>query len=661
MASTSIDPALRLVSRLAEATAFQKSRSDTTRKPNVVTPGIIIEKLYPELEGGRYPIKRIVGDRLEVWADIFRDGHDIIRAAVLYRKETDSAWSAAPMVPFNNDRWTGTIELASNCRYRYTIEAWTDLFASWRERVVRKRQARQDVTAELAEGQHMAAVAAQQAGALPLPADIALDHLLSDPITELMSKWGPRAEVTRLDRELEVMVDRKQASFAAWYEMFPRSQGTVPGKGATFKDCIARLDDIAAMGFDTIYLVPIHPIGEKNRKGRNNSVTAQPGEPGSPYAIGSAQGGHDAVNPELGTLDEFRAFVAACKTRDMEVALDLALQAAPDHPWIEQHPEWFEFRPDGSIRHAENPPKQYQDIVNLNFRSDAQFEIWQEIRRIVKFWIAQGVNVFRVDNPHTKPFPFWHWLIREIQTDHPDTIFLAEAFTRPKPMRALAKLGFTQSYNYFTWRNEKHEITEYFTELTREEPKEYLRPHLFANTPDILPKFLQEGGAPAFRIRAVLAATLAGLFGIYNGFELCENTALPNSEEYADSEKYAYKVWDWDRPGNIKPLIAALNRIRRSNSVFEDWLNLEFYGSDNDRVIFYGRGRKVFIAVSLDPLNAQEAMIDLPLEAAQIPDYQDFNVENLLTETTMRWVGRRQRVRLEPNAPALIFRMGDQT
>jgi starch synthase (maltosyl-transferring) len=618
-------------------------------------PRIVIERLYPELDAGRYPIKRVVGDSLEIWADIFRDGHDVLGAAILYQLEGASRWQSAPMRLFDNDRWAGTIELTENRRYRYTIEAWTDLFASWRDRMQRKRAARQDLTAELPEGRALVRAAETRAGRAIVPPDANVETLLSDPVAAAMAEWGPRDDVTRLERSLEIVVDRKAARFAAWYEMFPRSQGAVPDRGATFRDCIARLEDIAGMGFDTIYLPPIHPIGEKNRKGRNNSVHAEPGEPGSPYAIGSALGGHDAIHPELGTLDDFGAFVAACADRGMEVALDLAVQCAPDHPWITEHPEWFEFRDDGSIRYAENPPKQYQDIVNVNFRSPAWPALWKAIYDVVVFWIAQGVRIFRVDNPHTKPFPFWEWLIREVQDERPDILFLSEAFTRPKVMRNLAKLGFTQSYTYFTWRNEKHELIEYFTELTREEPREYLRPHLFTNTPDILPHFLQDGGPPAFRIRAVLAATLGGLFGIYNGFELCENRALPNSEEYADSEKYQYKVWDWDRPGNIKPLIAALNRIRRSHTVFEDWRNLEFHHCDNDRVLFYSRGREVFMAVNLDPFRPQEATVDLPLHALGLSEADDLRITNLLTGGSLHLVGARQHVRLDLDAPAMIF------
>jgi len=616
---------------------------------------IVIERLYPELDGGRYAIKRVVGDKLEIWADIFRDGHDVLGAAILYQPEGASRWHSAPMRFFDNDRWIGTIELTENRRYRYTIEAWTDLFASWCDRMRRKRAAQQDLTLDLPEGRALVHAAEARSGRTIAPPDAGIDALLAESVVAAMAECGPREDVTRFDRVLEIIVDRKAACFAAWYEMFPRSQGTAPGRSATFRNCIARLDDIAAMGFDTIYLPPIHPIGEKNRKGRNNNVEAQPGEPGSPYAIGSALGGHDAIHPELGTLDDFRAFVAACAARRMEVALDLAVQCAPDHPWVKEHPEWFEFRDDGSIRYAENPPKQYQDIVNVNFRTPAWPALWQAIYEIVTFWIAEGVHVFRVDNPHTKPFPFWEWLIREVQSKRPDILFLSEAFTRPKVMRNLAKLGFTQSYTYFTWRNDKHELTEYFTELTREEAREYLRPHLFTNTPDILPRFLQDGGPPAFRIRAVLGATLGGLFGIYNGFELCENRALPNSEEYADSEKYEYKVWDWHRPGNIKSLITSLNRIRRTHHAFEDWRNLEFHPCDNDRVLFYSRGNAVFVALSLDPFGPQGTTVDLPVHAMGISESDDLRINNLLMGGTLHLVGARQRIRLDPDAPAMIF------
>jgi len=622
------------------------------------TPRIVIERLYPELECGRYPVKRVVGDRFEVWCDLYRDGHEVLGASLLYRNAGAPSWTAAPLRLFDNDRWTGDFVLTRLGRVEYTIEAWTDLFASWRARILRKRAAGQDIALDLEEGRQLAAGATakfERRGRAPAADEPEL--LLSEEFAAFMIEEGPRADVTRLAPARDIIVDRAEARFSAWYEMFPRSQGRVPGRSAHFADCVARLDEIAAMGFDTVYLPPIHPIGTVHRKGPNNSLAAGPNDPGSPYAIGTAAGGHDAIDPDLGTLDDFRAFVRACRERRMEVALDLAVQCAPDHPWVKEHPEWFVFRADGSIRYAENPPKQYQDIVNINFDSDAAAAIWEAIRDIVAFWIEEGVRVFRVDNPHTKPLPFWEWLIRTIQADHPDVIFLAEAFTRPKLMQGLAKIGFTQSYTYFTWRNEKRELIEYFTELTRDEPKDYFRPHLFTNTPDILPVFLQQGGPPAFRIRVILAATIAGLYGIYNGFELCENRALPNAEEYADSEKYQYKVWDWDRPGNIKPLIAALNRIRRANPAFADWLNLIFLPCDSERVMFYSRDNAVFIALSLDPFAAQEAEITLPLPSLGIAEHEDIALDDLLSGQTIHRVGSRQRIRLTPDAPALIFKV----
>ena len=619
-------------------------------------PRIVIERVYPELDSGRYPAKRVVGDRFDVWCDIYRDGHEVLRANLLYRRASAPAWNSVPMRLFDNDRWTGAVELTELGWFEYTIEAWLDVFASWRTRILRKRAAGQDIALDLAEGRKIAAAAGE---VIPShgPGEEDSERLLSDEFFTLMAERGPRSDVSRLARPLELVVDREKARFSSWYEMFPRSQGRVPGKSASFADCIARLDEIAELGFDTIYLVPIHPIGRVHRKGANNALIARSGDPGSPYAIGNASGGHDAVDPDLGTLEDFRAFVRACQDRGMEVALDLAIQCAPDHPWVRDHPDWFVFRADGSIRYAENPPKQYQDIVNLNFDGEHSAEIWEAIRAIVVFWMTQGVRVFRVDNPHTKPLPFWEWLIRTIQADNPDVIFLSEAFTRPKLMQGLAKHGFTQSYTYFTWRNEKRELIDYFTELTRGEAKEYFRPHLFTNTPDILPGFLQQGGPPAFRIRAVLAATIAGLFGIYNGFELCENRALPNSEEYADSEKYQYKVWDWNRAGNIKPLIRTLNRIRRENAAFADWLNLSFLPCDNEHVMFYARANEVFIALSLDPFAAQEAGIELPLASLGIAEHEDVMIDDLLRGETRRWVGSHQRIRLTPDEPALIFKV----
>ncbi len=630
---------------------------------------IIIEDVYPELDGGRYPVKRIIGDELAVWADIFRDGHDLLSAAVLYRRADESVWHAAPMRLYDNDRWVGRVPLRELGRLRYTIEAWTDHFGSWRADTLRKHAAGQAIAVDLLEGQAIVAAAASRATgadrallerAVAAPTE---ELMLSRLLAEAMARWPDRSDAHRYPRELEVVIDRKLAGFAAWYEMFPRSQGRIPGQSATFDDCIARLPEIRAMGFDVVYLPPIHPIGRINRKGRNNSLVAEPGDPGSPYAIGAAEGGHDAVHPELGGIAGFRRFVSAARTQGLEVALDFAIQCAPDHPWVAAHPEWFVFRPDGSIKYAENPPKKYQDIVNVDFYNRDRDGLWRALRDVVLHWIGEGVQIFRVDNPHTKPLPFWKWLIGEVQSRHPEAIFLSEAFTRPKMMRALAKAGFTQSYTYFTWRVTKGELTEYGNELAQGAAKEYFRPNFFANTPDILPRHLQEGGRPAFLIRLVLAATLVPLYGIYNGFELAENRAIPGSEEYIHSEKYEYKVWDWNRPGHIKDEITALNRIRRDNPALHELTNLRFYHAEDDHVLFYGkmtadRGNCLFVAVNLDPFAAHETVVEFPLEALGLAQVETFGAVELFTGTEHRWRGARQRLRLDPaSRPAAIFRV----
>jgi starch synthase (maltosyl-transferring) len=641
------------------------------------TARIAIENVYPEVDCGRFPVKRVVGDPFDVWADIFRDGHDVVAAVLRYRTADESGWREVPMRHFDNDRWTGEFVFERNTRYFYTIEAWTDVFASWRQDTVKKIDAGQNVDIDLIEGREILAAAAETAPRAEresietairafnrtAEAEERAEILLSEDIRRMMAQWGPREDRSAYERELEVVVDRPAARFAAWYEMFPRSQGTVPGRGATFDDCIARLPAVRDMGFDVVYLVPIHPIGRTNRKGPNNTLHAGPNDPGSPYAIGAAEGGHTAVHPELGTLEDFRRFVRSCHELGMEVALDFAIQCSPDHPWIAEHPDWFVFRPDGTIRHAENPPKKYQDIVNVNFQSADQEGLWNELRDVLLFWAGQGVRIFRVDNPHTKPLPFWEWVIRQVQAAHPDVIFLSEAFTRPKMMRRLAKAGYTQSYTYFTWRNTKNELIEYLTELTQTEMREYFRPNFFANTPDILPPYLQTGGRPAFMTRLVLAATLSGVYGIYNGFELCENAAIPGTEEYANSEKYDYKVWDWDRPGNIKDLIRKVNAIRRDNSAFHEFLNLRFHPSDDDAVLFYGKAsadgaNRVFVAVNLDPFSKRSANVELPLEQLGFAADEEFEVEELITGTRLRWSGRSQVVELDPaTAQAAIFRI----
>jgi starch synthase (maltosyl-transferring) len=642
-----------------------------------MTEPIIIENVSPELDCGRYPVKREVGDALVVEADILKEGHDVLAAALKYRAAGEAAWREVSMEHLENDRWRGSFPLERNTRYRYLIEAWTDRFESWRRELEKKVEAGQAVGLELLEGRILVAEAAERAEGddrrhLRRVADNferlaedeeRVDLLLAPAPRRLMARHPDRRAATAYRCELEVVADRPRARFAAWYEMFPRSQGTVPGRSATFKDCEARLPAIREMGFDVVYLPPIHPIGVTNRKGPNNTYPAQPSDPGSPYAIGSDEGGHKAVHPDLGTLEDFRAFVATAAELGMEVALDFAIQCSPDHPYLREHPEWFSYRPDGSIKHAENPPKKYEDIINVNFSGPHRDALWSEWRDVMLFWVEQGARTFRVDNPHTKPIPFWEWLIREVQGRHPDVIFLSEAFTRPKLLKALAKAGFTQSYTYFTWRNFKQELTDYLMELTRTEAREYLRPNFFANTPDILPTFLQTGGRPAFQIRLALAATLSSLYGIYNGFELCEATAIPGTEEYLDSEKYQYKVWDWDRPGNIKDYIARVNAIRRENPAFHEVENLRFYPADDDNVMFYGKStldgaNTVFVVVNLDPFEPHQAVLEVPLRELGIPRDKTFQVEELLTGRKHLWRGHRHMVDLDPREnPVEIYRI----
>jgi starch synthase (maltosyl-transferring) len=637
---------------------------------------ILIEEIYPEIDGGRFPVKRLVGDTLQVWADILRDGHDVLGAALLYRREGAREWQEAPMRLHDNDRWVGGARLGELGRYRYSVLAWTDHFASWRADTMKKRAAGQAITLDLLEGRALLAAAAERTEG---PDRLTLRRLLRDfdegddarrgevmfssLLRHALERWPDRSDAVRYRRELEVIVDRPRALFGAWYEMFARSQGREPGKSATFDDCIARLPEIAGLGFDVVYLPPIHPIGRVNRKGRDNSLVAAPGDPGSPYAIGSREGGHTEVHPELGGIEGFRRFAAATRALGMEVALDFAIQCAPDHPWVSQHPEWFIFRPDGTIKYAENPPKKYQDIVNVDFYTREREALWRELRDVVLFWVGEGVKIFRVDNPHTKPLPFWEWLIREVQDRHPEVIFLAEAFTRPKMMRALAKAGYTQSYTYFTWRVTKQELTEYGSELAQGPAKDYFRPNFFTNTPDILPVHLQQGGRPIFRIRLVLAATLSPTYGIYNGFELCEATAIPGTEEYLHSEKYEYKVWDWDRPGHIKDDIAQLNRIRRDNPALQELTNLRFYRADDEHVLFYGKvsaegANRIFVAVNLDPRAAREVTVEFPLAELHVAEVETFTAVELFTGREHRWRGSRQRLRLDPEInPAAIFRV----
>lgn len=640
---------------------------------------IVILDVAPQVDGGRFAVKREVGDALEVSATIFRDGHDKLQAVILYRRLDETVWHEAPMQLTNPglDLWRGTVTLSANTTYLYTVEAWTDVYESWCIELEKKLAADQKVAVELLEGRALLVEAQPRARgddarriteALRVfdthEDELRAELMLDAGLRVSMARCSDRSRAVRYDQELEVFVDRVEARFAAWYEMFHRSQGHVPNQSATFADCEERLPEVKAMGFDVVYFVPIHPIGKSHRKGKNNSLTALPGEPGSPYAIGSSEGGHTAVHPDLGTLDDFRRFVRACHAHGMEVALDFAIQCSPDHPWLKDHPEWFVVRPDGTIKYAENPPKKYQDIVNVNFFGPHKDALWRELLDVVLFWVEQGVKIFRVDNPHTKPVPFWEWLIGEVRARDPEVIFLSEAFTRPPVLKMLAKVGFSQSYTYFTWRNFKHELTDYLVELTQSHCKEYLRPNFFVSTPDINPPFLQTGGRPAHMIRLALAATLSSVYGIYNGFELCEATPIPGKEEYLNSEKYEYKVWDWDRPGNIKDFITKINRIRRDNPALHELDNLRFYPADDDNILFYGkmtadRSNMVFIAVNVDPFDPHVAELEFPLKEMGFKAGETFQVEELLTGRKHLWRNAKQGVRLDPEVnPVEIFRIG---
>ncbi len=630
-----------------------------------------IEDVYPRIDGGRFPVKRVVRERIEVWADIYRDGHDVVNAALVWRREQDREWRREPMIHHSNDRWGGSFVPDQPGRYVYAIEAWTDEFATWRHGFELKQKAGADLTLEAIEGAGMltkaqaggnaaAAVILRQCEDFLQTGDAA--PLLTAELKDAMAESQLRPDLTRSPL-FPLMADRPRARAGAWYEMVPRSQGRTPGQHGTFKDCIARLPDIAAMGFDVVYLTPIHPIGHTNRKGRNNAVMAAEGDPGSPYAIGAAEGGHDAVHPELGTLEDFRSFVSACKQLELEVALDFAVQCSPDHPWLQQHPQWFKRRPDGSMRYAENPPKKYQDIVNPDFSSEDAGNLWNALRDVVLFWIEQGVSIFRVDNPHTKPFRFWEWLIHDVQLRHPDIIFLAEAFTRPKLMKGLAKLGFTQSYTYFTWRTQKWELEQYLNELTAYPERDFYRPNFFVNTPDILPYHLQSGEAWMFKSRAALAATLSGNYGIYNGFELLEHDPIPGREEYLDSEKYEIKVRDWDKPDNIKPYIRDLNRARRANTALQQTGNLRFIPIDDGNVIGFikesaNQTSSVVVAIAL---SREPHEFWFPLGDVQVGIASERRnvaaVENLITgeRYPVEWGGIR--LRIDPvRDPALLFR-----
>ena len=639
---------------------------------------VAIEHVQPEIDGGRYPIKRVIGETILVEADLFADGHDIVRGILRYRHEQHDQWLEMPLTLLSNDRWHASFQVTELGQYRYSVMGWVDHFATWQRDMRKRLGAKQDVKVDLLIGKRLIEEAAPCAStesserlktihrALSSSEgrfQAQLDLLLGQEVADVMMSCVDRQLATTYDRELAVVVDCPRAQFSAWYEMFPRSAAGNDQPHGTFRDCESRLPYIAEMGFDVLYLPPIHPIGETHRKGPNNNPRGDSNSLGSPWAIGARDGGHTAIHPDLGTLDDFKRLLVAARAKNIEIALDVAFQCSPDHPYVKEHPEWFTTRPDGTIQFAENPPKQYQDIFPLNFESEAAPELWRELRAVVQYWIDQGIRIFRVDNPHTKPFPFWKWLIADIKQRDPDIIFLAEAFTRPKVMYHLAKLGFTQSYTYFAWRNTKQELTDYFTELTQTHVREYFRPNLWTNTPDILTEHLQHGGRPVFMARLALAATLGANYGIYGpAFELYEDRPQkPGSEEYLDSEKYEIRRWDIAKPDSLKEFIGVINRIRHDNPALHSDDSLRFHSIDNDQLIAYSKQTPdgmnvILVLVNLSPHHTHSGWLELDLAALGLQDNRPFQVHDLLTHAYYLWQGPRNYVQLDPHSvPVQIF------
>jgi len=687
--------------------ALDVPRSKRSAKEALAWPRIAIEAITPTVEHGRFPVKRIAGETVRVEADILIDGHEMLAAAVLYRAVGDKRWQEVSMEAIGNDRYAATFPLTRIGRHEFTIEAWRDVFASYRYEIDKKFAAGLDVSLELAEGRLLVAAAAERVGRntdlgrrlamLRKSLDVVsvdvvprvdrdtmaaqVGTLLASQTRDDLRAADARTFAVRPERTFTIDAERSEAAFASWYELFPRSQGNVPGRPTrhgSFDDVIDRLPAVRAMGFDVLYFPPIHPIGRRNRKGPNNSLVANEGDPGSPYAIGAAEGGHDALHPELGTFDDFKRLRDAALDQGLELALDFAIQCSPDHPWLQEHPGWFAWRPDGSLRYAENPPKKYEDIVNVDFYGHGDTDeaeaaaLWIALRDVILSWVDQGVKIFRVDNPHTKSLPFWEWVIGEVRARHPDAMFLSEAFTRPKVMYRLAKIGFSQSYTYFTWRHTKQEFIDYLTELTaspnpatdpQSAPRDFFRPNFFVNTPDINPYFLQRSGRPGFLIRAALAGTLSGLWGVYSGFELCEATPVPGKEEYLDSEKYEVRPWDWKRPGNIIAEITQLNRIRRENPALQTHLNVRFETVFDPNILYFAketddRSNVVLVAINLDPHGVHEADFEVPLWRWGLADDASVRVTDLLDEHAFAWRGKYQRMRLDPqHNPYAIWRV----
>ncbi|MBX8641455.1 MAG: DUF3416 domain-containing protein [Thermoplasmata archaeon] len=636
---------------------------------------IVITDIEPRVDCGSYPSKSRVGLPVKVKAKIFRHGTEILSAEVIYR-DSSRNWSSVPMQGSGEDLWEAAFTPARNDVYRFTVQAWVDRYATWARDLSKWLSSGEDVSADLKDGIKLLGDISSRAKGdrdkfrtiiadlSTLPAEDAVRLATDESTLALVRRYQLRSEAARFEPEIEIIVDRERAVFSSWYELFPRSQSGIPGRHGTFVDCEKSLDYVKSMGFDVVYITPIHPIGRTSRRGKNGSTAAEVSDPGSPWAIGSPEGGHKSINPLLGTMADFRHLIKTAESKGMEIAMDIAFQCSPDHPYVTEHPEWFYRRPDGTIRYAENPPKKYYDIYPLNFDTRDREGLWQELKSIFTFWIEAGIRIFRVDNPHTKPFPFWRWVIGEIRKNRPDVIFLAEAFTRPDVMYELSKIGFTMSYTYFTWKNFNWEIEDYFSELSNSDKSRFFRPMLFTNTPDILPFVLQNGGKPAFMSRALLASTLSPLWGIYSGFELCENSALEGREEYMDSEKYELKNRNADAPGNIREFISTLNRIRRENPALQELGNIEFHRMENPNLVCYSRisaDRKniLLVIVNVNPFERQAAFVNIPWEKLGIKGTGKFYVTDAITGERYEWNEGANYVELVPGIrPGHILKVG---
>ena len=639
---------------------------------------VIVENVVPELDGGQFYIKAVPNESIQVEADIFCDGHDKTAARLCFKHQSDKKWTEVPMRFVNNDRWAGQFVVEKEGDYLYTIEAWVDHLASWEHEITLKIRDAQHVNSELLVGASLLEKTVKNASKEDKKAiqevikafrdekryNEAVVLAIGEQMAEWIEKYPHRENVTRY-KELSVWVDRPRAGFSTWYSMFPRSAAKEPVQHGTFRDVIDLLPRIERMGFDVLYLPPIHPIGTQFRKGKNNNVLCQPGEPGVPYGIGSELGGHDAIHPDLGTLDDFKALVAACKGYGMEIAMDLAIQCSPDHPWAKNHPEWFKIRPDGTIQYAENPPKKYQDIYPINFETEAWESLWLELRRIIFVWAEWGVRIIRVDNPHTKAFAFWDWVIAETKKKYPDMIFLAEAFTRPKVMQRLAKGGYNQSYTYYTWRTSKHELIEYMTELTQTDMKYYFRPNFWPNTHDINPPLLQSGHEPNFLIRYFMAATLSSNYGIFGPtYEFMVHEAFAGKEEYWNSEKYEIKHWDWNHTNKLTYVITQVNRARKENAALQQTNNITFCDINDDQLLAYLKthsdGNRILCVVNLDGYNRRGNMVRIPLHKIKKAGWEDFIVHDLLTGSKYVWKGEYNYIELDPYLlPFHLFRIED--